>query len=953
MRGNVSERRRQNHGAAHTRVAEFFHVCGRLAGALLAAVALAASDTASARTSCPLTTTVPPFAESAGDRYEIVTTDGGGADLDAVADGACRVVVRVCRREASLCSGYALRDVTARAVGRRAGREQLALVQRSVREALVSLLDPATPCELVRITLAADDKIALRFRTVAESEEGRSVLRRSRLGLHCIAAGAAESGDARCTSGRGACPPPAPAVCGNGLRDAQAERCDGADDLRCPGACRPDCSCGVTSGDLDVAPEAVVTASSSATNSQPEFAVDRIVDGWPYQPEHEWTSSGEHQGAWLRLSWPHPVNVDTVILYDRPNPGDDVTDGVLFVDDEGEAIATGPLAPDGAPTYVPIGRRTVRALTFAVRGATGTSAGLAEIQAVRRRGRPKKDPTTTTTTTTTTTSTSTSTTTTSTSPSTTSSTSTSTATSTSRPTTTSTSTSTSTSTTSSTSTTAPPPNGPAYYISPTGSDANAGTSAAAPWKTFAKAVKALYPGDTLIVADGKYTRGTTGMPVIDCANGVRNGTADKPITIRAANPRRAWLANNGIGEAVYMNECNYWNIVGVHASSADNTGAKAWEGNVMRVYRSGNVRLQGVLAVRPNRTCPSDSLTYCNVHGIAIEKSHHVLVEDCEVYDFHRHGVSAFNSRYVTVRRCYMNPWDATGGAGGGSTGVILYGSSDSIVENVIGEGVYGLNIAGGTVYDGTPGGYRNKLLGVVTLDAKHGSTIRARKFSGPVLPLGDNLVKDSVFIRAQNVGVFARGANDTVVENVSVFDTHADAGIAADEDLSEGAPCSANPKGCSITTRSVLSVGNAGKGMTVKTSVMKFWALQDSNLYDNAGGNFPTSETPGDESGSIRRSRSVAPSGMGTGTGKCMLWVPDASNMKGAGAGGSDIGATVLRRYRNGVLTSERLWDPTTGAFPCGPTVAGVNDNAARTCIGVHRRLNVNTNGCAFPAGY
>ena len=35
------------------------------------------------------------------------------------------------------------------------------------------------------------------------------------------------------------------------------------------------------------------------------------------------------------------------------------------------------------------------------------------------------------------------------------------------------------------------------------------------------------------------------------------------------------------------------------------------------------------------------------------------------------------------------------------------------------------------------------------------------------------------------------------------------------------------------------------------------------------------------------------------------------------------------------------------------GATVAGVNDNPARTCIGVHQRLNVNTNGCAFPAGY
>jgi hypothetical protein len=221
------------------------------------------------------------------------------------------------------------------------------------------------------------------------------------------------------------------------------------------------------------------------------------------------------------------------------------------------------------------------------------------------------------------------------------------------------------------------------------------------------------------------------------------------------------------------------------------------------------------------------------------------------------------------------------------------------------------------------------------------------------VLPLGDNLVRDSVFIAAQNVGIYARGANDTLVENVSVFDTVVDAGIAGDQDLSEGAPCSANPKGCSITGRNVLSVGNTGKGMRVDTGVMTTWSLEDSDLYDNAGGNFPTSETPGDGSGNIRRSKSVAPTGMGTGTGKCMLWVPDGSNMKHAGAGGADVGANVLRRYRDGALTSERLWDATTGAFPCGATVAGVNDDPARTCIGVHRRLNVNTNGCAFPTGY
>ena len=45
-------------------------------------------------------------------------------------------------------------------------------------------------------------------------------------------------------------------------------------------------------------------------------------------------------------------------------------------------------------------------------------------------------------------------------------------------------------------------------------------------------------------------------------------------------------------------------------------------------------------------------------------------------------------------------------------------------------------------------------------------------------------------------------------------------------------------------------------------------------------------------------------------------------------------------------------LWDKATGKFPCGAVVAGINDGAKR-CSNIHERLNVNRNGCAFPAGY
>jgi hypothetical protein len=993
MLGNFSEHRR------HYRVvspAIALHSPGRrwLQAAILIAATFLGVRIAMARSSCPLTTRISPFEASISGRYEIVLTDGGDGDLDGVANGYCETAVSTCRGDSSRCGDLIMDAARVRTSGA-SNVASRALIDTRMARALDSLTDPSTPCNVARFALAAEEdaSVSFRFRVQAHDAEGRSTVRKSRLLMRCMPPFGRGSGP-ECLSGRRDCPEPTGAACGDGIVDTAAEqcdgadasacagsctatcscdaagpsspqppripscgdgtrndvreRCDGADDEACPGDCRPDCSCGTASGDLDLAPLAVVSASSSVAGSTAEAAVDEVVDGLPGKPAHEWISNGENHGAWLRLTWVSPVTIDRVILHDRPNDIDNVTDAVLLAGDDSDPVDTGPLSPDGAPTEVMLGERTITALTFMVMGASGSSAGLAEIEAVAARRRPAASTTTTQATTTTTTTTQGPSTTTPQVPTTTTTQapvpSTTTTTDPPAPSTTTTTRATVPPTT----TTLPPSTGPSFYIAPDGNDGNAGTSPNAPWKTFSKAVKALHPGETLVVLDGKYTRGTNGMPVIDCANGARNGTADQPITIRAANERRAWLASDGIGDALYMNKCSYWNIDGLRASSADNTGAKEWEGNVLRFFGVGNVNVRRMLAVRPNRTCPNGSLPYCNSHAILIENSHHVLLEESEVYDYHRHGTSVFKSRYVTVRRCYANPRGATSSEGGGN---ILYGSSDSIFENFIGENVYGINIAGGTVYDGTPGGYNNKILGTISLTSRYGSTVRARRFGGPVFPLAHNLLKDSVYVRAENVAIFARGAADTRVENVSVFDTVGDAGVVADEDLSEGAPCSANPEGCSMSARNLLSVGNAGMGMAVKTSVVKSWSLVSSNLWDNGGGNFPTGETPGDDAGSIRRSRSVAPSGMGTGA--CLAWVPDASNMKGAGENGGDIGASILYRYRDGTLTNERLWDRTTGQFPCGAVVAGVNDDAARSCIGVHQRLNVNTSACPFPASY
>jgi hypothetical protein len=99
-----------------------------------------------------------------------------------------------------------------------------------------------------------------------------------------------------------------------------------------------------------------------------------------------------------------------------------------------------------------------------------------------------------------------------------------------------------------------------------------------------------------------------------------------------------------------------------------------------------------------------------------------------------------------------------------------------------------------------------------------------------------------------------------------------------------------------------------------------------------------------------ITNFESVAPTGMGLGTNQCIVYVPAGSNMKGAGKNGADIGANIVYRYQNGVLTNQKLWNQTTGQFPCGAIISGINDIAGTSCFDVNKRLNVGVNGCPIP---
>jgi hypothetical protein len=120
--------------------------------------------------------------------------------------------------------------------------------------------------------------------------------------------------------------------------------------------------------------------------------VDGIVDGLPGDPTHEWAADGELGGAWITLTWPAPVTIDRVILHDRPSEADNVVSARLVLPDEEIPVAA--LPADGRSAEIKFAARTLSTLTLAIDDATGTAAGLAEIEVVpashpgrrRRRG---------------------------------------------------------------------------------------------------------------------------------------------------------------------------------------------------------------------------------------------------------------------------------------------------------------------------------------------------------------------------------------------------------------------------------------------------------------------------------------------------------------------------------------------------------------------------------------
>lgn len=460
-----------------------------------------------------------------------------------------------------------------------------------------------------------------------------------------------------------------------------------------------------------------------------------------------------------------------------------------------------------------------------------------------------------------------------------------------------------------------------YYIAPTGSDSNPG-AASAPWRTFSFALAKLKPGDTLLLRDGTYTPSNSGVIGVNCVFH-SNGMAGNVITVAAENERRALLSGDGNVRPISVHNCSYWNFTGIYARSADSTIGQV--GGLVALYYSSHITVRRMLLVHPN-TCVNDHVI--SLYG----GSGGNLIEENEIYDFHRHGIALEGGeRSAIVRRNYVNSRMRADSActspsiprDRGDAAYIIYPGSYNIVENNISEGQgigYAIEAASDSSY--------NRFYGNVSLNDNMGLSAAAREGGSDYYMPRNTAITDLLVVNSAGPAVYLRSNKNTQLQNISVFGP---SGMAADL---QDAPYDGDGRPSVFIKNALVSTPNYSFYI-VNQFEFSCDYCSGKLIYNQGLSQFGSNQFV------------PAPTNLGS----CLAWIPSSSNLHAAGSGGADIGATILYRYDQGILTSQPLWDINSGEFPHGAFVAGVNDIAGASAYDVHRRVNVNTNGCSFPS--
>ncbi|MEM6954755.1 MAG: hypothetical protein AAF411_02905 [Myxococcota bacterium] len=476
----------------------------------------------------------------------------------------------------------------------------------------------------------------------------------------------------------------------------------------------------------------------------------------------------------------------------------------------------------------------------------------------------------------------------------------------------------------------------AIFMSPFGADGAAGTREA-PLRTFSEAVSRLEPGSTLVLLAGRYSESSgTGLMDIDCREDSTScagapcpsGTVGAPITVRADQERLAQLHAepgdvNNMGAVL---GCEHYRIEGLAFLGADVEG-NPWQS--LDVGRSSHVVVRRNLFQGSNR--------FVNSHLLLVSRSSDVVLEENELYDFHRAGISIYLAENVRARRNYANPRNHADLENGyvsstpetGDASFSCSHSRECLYENNVADGFVGAAFSLGVseTSDQFSGeGDDAQYLGNLVFDARHGLLSSSACGGASDCNAIDELsierprIENNVFRNTESHGVFLRGVRDALVDHNTLIESSIRIDrVSANESLGTGVR---------LTNNSVIDAGSTA--ITVQSQETRFVG------FNNSFGSGEDVSFDGGEEG-IGMHTNVDPE-----NGDCLHRNQDGSPLNTMGEAGSAIGATIVRRYEDGTLTDAPLW-AADGSFPCGAVVPGINDTGPR-CTNAHERFNVGT---------
>ena len=414
-----------------------------------------------------------------------------------------------------------------------------------------------------------------------------------------------------------------------------------------------------------------------------------------------------------------------------------------------------------------------------------------------------------------------------------------------------------------------------YYMAPNGSDGGSG-STGSPWATFDKAMTVLRSGDTLLLKDGTYYQP---MDV------TVSGTAGKPITIKAA----------GDGKVTIDGQSGMTPLT-IHGSSTSHIHNVTIEGLVLRNSSGHVVDIAYTDYITLRRVSAYGADYNSNSHVFSLVWSTHSLLEDCAASGYGRAMYDIYESDYTTLRRCWGR-WTGHSYTGGDTGGLVqIYGTSNSIVENFIGTklaswagpvdgiGPWANYYNSGANYNSF---YGNVIIGINTVafyDSSSKYNIRGNRF------------RDDVSINTPS-GFQQEGDDDLQITNMTIVNaTHAGVTIQRNS----YAPKKADFVMRGLLKNSSLFIAKIGIVVNDNASQPHSFLHTSNNFYNVGTAYYRTS--PGAGEASVNPNYNTP--GYGNGA---YLMVPPA--LRKIGEGGADLGAEVLYRYRDGVLTSEPLW--------------------------------------------